>query len=273
MTESVELMRVKTRAAGGSTWITPAFGEGLFADSPVPVVVSGSATYASLAWSRGRISSSLVDARDHLEIVVPQDCDLAVALRTLDAPWQIELFRATSLTRDAGHIDTSTTERIAILTVSAASISGSAMRILCRSKRAQLERIGPRDRFVDTCRHSLYGVGCGVDPSSFEDSGTVTSASGDTIAAGLASDAGALIGGFATVAGQVRLIIANAGDGSCQVDRPWANAGDLVGETLTCVPGCNRTVTDCNTKFSNLANFGGIPTTENPWSRRKTWGE
>lgn len=273
MTESVELLRVRTRLPGG-TWAVPSFGDGQYTDCDVPVVVSGSATYEPLAWLRSPISSTFVDARDDLEITLPQDHELAVALRNPEHSWQIEILRATALTRDDGHIDTSTTERIAIVRVSGVSIRGSSARVLCKSKRSMLERLGPRDRFVDGCRHSLYGVGCGVDPSSVQDSGTVTATSGgDILEAGLVSALGHLVGGYATCAGQTRLIIANAGDGTCKVDRPWRNIGDLVGETLVCVPGCNRNTTDCDTKFSNLANFGGLPTTANPWSLRKTWGE
>lgn len=273
MTESVELLRVRTRTSAGASWGVPSFGDGQFTDASVPVVVSGSATYNPLAWTRNDIGSSLLQARADLEIAMPQDCDLAVALRRMDAPWQIEVLRATELTRDTDHIDTTTTERIAIGLASAFSISGSAAMLTCRTPRALLERLGPRDRFNDTCRHALYSEGCGVNPTTHQDSGTVTSASGDTIEAGLASSAAALVGGYARVDGQTRLIIANVGDGSVKVDRPWLNPGDLVGETIICVPGCARNVTDCENKFSNLANFGGIPTAENLWGIRQTWGD
>lgn len=271
MTESVELLRVRRLVSG--VWSVPDFGEGLFTDADVPVVVSGSETYEPLAWRRSDIGSSLLNARSDLEIELPQDSDFAVALRTMTESWRVEVLRATDLTRDAGHIDTSTTERIAIARVSRLSASGSSAKVICRAPKALLERVGPRDRFGEACRHALYSAGCGVDSASFVDSGTVTSVTGDLIEAGLASAVGHLVGGFARVAGQTRLIINNLGDGSVQVDRAWLNPADLVGETITCLPGCQRNVSDCDTKFSNLENFGGIPTAVNLWGPQKTWGD
>lgn len=273
MTESVELLRVREMVQGSSTWTIPSFGEGQFADSDVPVVLGGSATYEPLAWSRSPVNSTLVDARGDLEIEIPQDCDWAVALRSMSSAWRVEILRATALTRDAGHIDTSTSVRIAIARVSRLEVRGSSAVVVCRSPRALLERIGPRDRFVDTCRYSLYGPGCGVDPLDHDDTVTVTSVSGAVVTAPFASAAGFLVGGFATCEGQVRLIIASPGDGTITCDRPWLNPGDLAGETMVCLPGCRRTLNDCENKFNNLPRFGGLPTTENPWSRRRTWGD
>lgn len=273
MIESVELLRVRTRNPGGSNWIIPAYGEAQYCDADVPVVVGGASTYEPLQWTRGEISSALIDARADLEIVVPQDCELAVALRPMSAPWRIEVLRATGLTRDDDHIDVVTATVIAVLTVSGLQARRSGAAILCRSPRAALDQMGPRGRFSETCRHMLYGAGCGLNRGDWTDSGLVTAVAGDVITAGLVSAAAFLVGGVAEVAGQVRLIVGNAGDGTCRVNRAWSDPVSLVGETLTCVPGCKRTTSDCDTKFGNLANFGGLPTAQNPWSRRKTWGE
>jgi hypothetical protein len=37
-----------------------------------------------------------------------------------------------------------------------------------------------------------------------------------------------------------------------------------VGDTFSILPGCNKAMTTCNYKFSNLANFGGFPFVPTP---------
>jgi hypothetical protein len=259
MTSAVECIYIERRLADG-TWVLPAF-DARYTDATVPVVDTvGAVTFDPLSWVRSDLSSSVIAARGDLLITLPAEHGFPQALIAPEEPYRVSVYRATDLSRDVGHIDAGDVTRIAIALVSLVRISGSTAEITCRSARSLLERIGPRQRIGPSCRHALYDVGCGVVAATYQDSGDVTDVTSTTITTStpaLSSTVGALVAGFATVGSAVRLIVSNDGAGVVVVDRPFA--GDIVGETIVCVPGCNRHVTDCDSKFSNLANFGGIP--------------
>jgi hypothetical protein len=64
---------------------------------------------------------------------------------------------------------------------------------------------------------------------------------------------------------ELRMITAHSGNVVTLVD----SVADLVvGATVTLWPGCSRTVNHCQNKFSNLANYGGLPylPAKNPFS-------
>ena len=53
-----------------------------------------------------------------------------------------------------------------------------------------------------------------------------------------------------------RFIISHSGD---VLELDLALSDFPTGTSILIYPGCNRTLDDCNTKFSNVANYGGQP--------------
>lgn len=118
------------------------------------------------------------------------------------------------------------------------------------------------------CNHVLYDSRCGIDPTNFDVSTTVVTASGRLVE--VTSDGGNpdgwLKGGeiIRDDDGERRLIVQHTGN-----DLVLSSAFRTLNpsDAITLQAGCDRTVTTCRDKFSNVPNFGGYPAIplKNPW--------
>jgi uncharacterized phage protein (TIGR02218 family) len=119
-----------------------------------------------------------------------------------------------------------------------------------------------RFRYQRNCPHDLYGVGCKVVKADYVEFENVTTVNGTDINIyGLGSNGdGYYSGGFANLNNdgviQSRFILTHVGD-DIVLDLPFV--GLLAGMELSLYPGCDRTTETCNSKFSNILNFGGQP--------------
>ncbi len=151
--------------------------------------------------------------------------------------------------------------------------SGKSIDIECESVFTSLRRPGLRARYQKSCRHVLYYSGCDLLLANFLSSGTVSAVSGSTITvpAIAGADANWWTGGVAVYGAHMRTITGHSG-GLLNLSRPiesltndfqTSGAGVLV---VNVHPGCNRTKDTCESKFSNILNFGGFPwiPTKNP---------
>jgi hypothetical protein len=120
----------------------------------------------------------------------------------------------------------------------------------------RLRQEGNRARYSKTCRHALYGPGCNLDRTDFQESREVTSSTLKGRKLGLAELGGdfTLSGGMVNVGGVLYFILEYA-DGVATLDRP---SGAAVGNTVTVHPGCRRTPEACHL-FGNILNYGGFP--------------
>lgn len=135
-----------------------------------------------------------------------------------------------------------------------------------------MRRPGVRQKFLRTCRFSLYRRGCNLNKDDFAVSGVPTAVSGlqVTVTAAASYADGYFNGGMLAAAdGSLRYITFHSGSTLTLFRRsiPLETAFALGATTVTLYPGCDRARMTCILKFSNLPNYGGfdwIPVT-NPF--------
>lgn len=137
--------------------------------------------------------------------------------------------------------------------------TGSHIELECESVFTSIRRPGLRARYQRTCRHTLYGLACGVSQASFAVSGLVTSITGNNV---VVTSAGGHPDGYFT-GGMIkspddtlRFIVGHTG-AILTLSRPLFNLKG--GDTVQIFPGCDHLKATCITKFDNLLNFGGFP--------------
>jgi uncharacterized phage protein (TIGR02218 family) len=146
--------------------------------------------------------------------------------------------------------------------ITAAKVSGSDIELECEPIYSSLRRPGLRAKFELSCRHVLYGRGCGLNRELFRHNGTILG-----VTSGLAVEVsgvsgifpdGHFTGGLFEVpsTGHARFIVNHVG-GVVTLSRPMQ---DLTGTLAVALfPGCDHTKATCLAKFNNLDNFGGFP--------------
>lgn len=137
--------------------------------------------------------------------------------------------------------------------------------IMCESLYTRLRSPGLRRIYSRNCPHVLYGAECGASQIAFASvvvMDTVPSSPYELAATGFGTlPAGSLAGGK---------LIWEPGGGIIErrgIRRHNGTAitlthpipGILSTSTVTVYPGCDRTRTICESRFSNLVNFGGFP--------------
>lgn len=138
---------------------------------------------------------------------------------------------------------------------------GTRAEIAVRSIEQALDRNIPRFTYVGQCNHVLYDQRCGVDPSTFNVTGTVSSVSGNviTLPGASAKADGYYNGGYCTPTTgdqDFRLILNHVGN-DLTLLLPFAV--DVTGLDVQAFAGCNHDAFgDCATKFDNVIEFGGF---------------
>ena len=121
--------------------------------------------------------------------------------------------------------------------------------------------------FQVTCPHALYGPLCRVNENSYRVLGIVADMSNTTLqisaASGYASNY--FKGGKLQCGDSMRMIIGHSGSLVTIVD---GGSDIMVGSSVYLWPGCDRSMATCNSKFGNVANYGGLPflPKKNPFS-------
>lgn len=136
-------------------------------------------------------------------------------------------------------------------------------KITCSTLAASFRRGGLRYGYMHNCPHMLYGAQCTKDRADFEVEVTLTDVDGQQIQGTEFGDFddGWFNGGFIEYpldSGMVerRMIVTHAGTTCVLLGFP----AELVsGAVITALPGCNRTISICESKFDNVVNFGGFP--------------
>jgi len=137
----------------------------------------------------------------------------------------------------------------------------------CYPLSASLERPGLRETYQRSCRWSLYGRGCNLDYNNFEftteiidvDGLTLTVADADQQEDGYYS--GGMIATIDSASEIFRFIKRHAGN-QIEISSAYSEWVDPVGTTgipVNIYAGCNRSLTICDSRFSNTNNFGGFP--------------
>ena len=124
---------------------------------------------------------------------------------------------------------------------------------------AAFSRPIPRFKYQGLCNHILFDSGCGLDRNSYKFSATCSAISGSTVTVpGLNAAHGAnwALGGYISFNDtDFRLVVGQSGD-VLTLRLPFES--DPTGHTLDVYAGCDHTLSVCNSKFSNNANYGGF---------------
>lgn len=136
--------------------------------------------------------------------------------------------------------------------------------VLCESVYTSLRRPTLRRLYQRSCPHVLYNQvdgSCTLDKNNFKVSALLTAVSGLNLSsAAFSVGDGYFTGGFVeVVSGGVtnrRFITNHVGD---TITVNLQLLGAAAGVTISAYPGCKHNLTDCNTKFNNILNYGGTP--------------
>ena len=147
--------------------------------------------------------------------------------------------------------------------VSEAELDGITAKLRVVSLLSGLNLKMPRNVYQAACAHSLYDGGCGVSKAAFGAAGTIQSGTTrESLVTNLAQATGYFDQGMVTFltganAGQSRTVKAHA-SGVLTLANPlrWTPA---VGDAFTAWPGCDKSMTTCTNRFSNLSKFRGFP--------------
>lgn len=127
-----------------------------------------------------------------------------------------------------------------------------------------LRRPGLRSRYQRSCRHALYGRGCTLDAEDFAVVGECTALAGTVVTvteAALQPD-GYYIGGMLRSPDGVLSYIINHTGTTIVLQRTSFSLTTAAGLgfpfNVNLYPGCDHSRATCNSKFSNLLNYGGF---------------
>ena len=124
----------------------------------------------------------------------------------------------------------------------------------------------PRNLYQAGCLHSVYDVGCTLNPASFSASSTVsvgTAGNTQSFGCALAPTAndyalGRVVFTSGANSGVSRTIRSNDASGNFTLISPLP-AVCVSGDGFTVYKGCDHTQATCSAKFANLPNFRGTP--------------
>ncbi len=148
-------------------------------------------------------------------------------------------------------------------------LHGAEAEIETESLLTALNRVALYGKYQILCRHVLYDVGCQVTAATYKFTGTVSAIEGASVTIpGLDAQSDDYYNGGYVKFGSYdyRSIVDHAGN----IITLFSVVPGLALSTAADVyPGCNHTEAECNTKFSNLLNYGGfpwLPTGKNPFT-------
>lgn len=139
------------------------------------------------------------------------------------------------------------------------TVDGGTVSFSCESVLTAGERNGLGRVYMKQCPYALYSVGqCNVDKTLHAVEVTVAAVSGATLTL-TGADAhadGWFVGGILEHQGVLRYVSGHVGN-SITVNWPLPEV-EITGDA-TLYPGCSFDRNTCNTKFNNIANYGGQP--------------
>lgn len=259
--------------AGGNPIFLYTFTQGAtvlarLTSAPEDYTTSGSPalTFTSSEIAHSTIRTTQNPNQDELEITLARSSSLTA---TLLAPTDT----AVTVTIQRVHVDDGEIVGALKFFVGTGRRTSSSVTFQCRTQNEKLRRGALHYRIERTCRHVLYGDGCGLTQGDFEQAAVVTAISGKTVTLQATPDTGSpadtsyFLGGiirFGTVAqtidsqsGTTLTLVAAFPDLATEVA---ANGNTAV----ALAPGCPLNIATCNARFDNALNFGGfheLPTT------------
>lgn len=234
-------------------------------------VSNAGAEYLPRALSRSAIESSSEMARGSLKITAPRDLEVADLFRV--SPPTIPV----TFTLQQFHNGDGAAVLLWSGRITAVEFQGTAATITLEPVYTSLRRMGLRRAYQRQCPHVLYGTACRANRDAFKLETVVDSIAGTAVSVAGASvhAAGHFAGGFIEYPVELgiaerRFITDHTGDVVALSALP---TGLAVGAVVKVFPGCDHSLTTCDAKFGNVANFGGFPyfPTKNPFGGDPTY--
>jgi uncharacterized phage protein (TIGR02218 family) len=222
-----------------------------------PDVEYNSEIYEETPIKRNGIEQKNEISKATLEVSIPIDHPIALNLLTT---YTEEVMTITIFTKIDAVYETSWKGRLASIKPADESLT-----LNFESVFTSLRRPGLRARFQRSCRHALYGRGCGLDFADHAVPATITSITGTTLVVPEAAlqASGYYTGGMIAAAdGALSYIISHTGSSlvlqrvSYSILSEFAITGS--GTPVNLYPGCDHARSTCIGKFNNLLNYGGF---------------
>jgi uncharacterized phage protein (TIGR02218 family) len=126
-----------------------------------------------------------------------------------------------------------------------------------------VRRNGLRRAYIKGCPHVLYGGGCKLNAAAWRQEGIAAGISGTAVTVAAAAtypvgyfDGGVLEWQVGPATWERRFIVGHTGASLTLSTQPL---GLEFGGAVRLLPGCDHTLATCDSKFSNSANYGGMP--------------
>jgi len=210
--------------------------------------------YTPLAVSRGNIGG----AQENLSIDIPADHAYSQNFIQV-APGQLSTLTIYEYQRPEGLGDVQIKYKGVVRSVSFAE-QGFESTLTVIPLSATFDKTIPDRTFQAGCNFTLFDSDCQVSASSFKHTNTCTAhVSNVATVSGLsaAKGSGWATGGYMSYGVlDFRLILSQTGD-DCTLNLPFYES--VVGKAVNVYAGCDRSISTCDTKFSNSLNFGGCP--------------
>lgn len=234
--------------------------------------------YTPYTLNRASAELTEVMSRNTLNIEVPSICDVAQLF--VSAPPEeiisVTIFRV--------HVNQSyPLQGITVFKgrIVSCEFKGYQATLNCEPIFSRLKIPGLRMVYDVMCPYALYSTGCGADKATFSRTATATAidsrnilltiSTGDTILPDWL-ESGILKGGLFACGSVKRMIVDTPATGKLTLMHPIY--GSIKHQSCTVSLGCEHTLTECKTKFNNVANYGGFPwiPDKNPYSDNVVWG-
>ena len=231
----------------------------LMTDCETTILKDGE-TYIPISISRDSIVSSGTLDKALLAITVPRNAQAAELFR-VDPPTF-----PTALAIFQGHFGDTDWKTIWFGSVKSVSYEGSKAKLNCEPYSMRMMQPGLRRHYQISCPHVLYGPRCNVAKGPFLRTGVVTAITKQTItlADGWngALDISKYLSGYVQWPGgtqtfDARAILAVVDAHNLKL--AGIPTGVVVGQSVSILPGCNHSMSDCLGVYNNIANYGGCP--------------
>lgn len=213
--------------------------------------------YRAAVIKRPKIQQGTEVARSVLTLTVPRTLDVLDQFRVVPPSDEVTV---TIRSFHFGDIEIATIWQGVILGV---TLNDDEATIQLEPRSNGLRKMGLRRQYQRQCPFVLYGADCTLARETFKVTGTVSSLSGVVVhvpEADAPAD-GYFNGGYiewlvAVGVYERRFIASHVGD---TLNLDVQTVGLAAGQQVFIYPGCDHAVDTCNTKFSNVLNYGGMP--------------
>ena len=234
------------------------------------------AEYIAIPLSRSGIDQTQESSRNNITLTTSRDQAIAQLFRDRPPSDVVTL----SIVRK--HLTDVDDESAIIWTgrVLNIELTGMQANLHCEPIFTSIKRPGMRRHWQRSCPHVLYDVDCGVVKTDHQMTGTVSAVNNNvlTISEASAKPDGYFSGGFIKwqkVSGDVerRMIIAHTGNQLTMTFSMPGLSDAGVAQSVFLYPGCKHSMNECNTKYSNILNYGGQPwiPQKNPFNGTKIY--